>query len=106
MALSYPTDLSDEQWELLVPLLPCAKPGGRPYSVDVRAIVNAIVYIVVAGCAWRMRPKDLPKWKTVYHYVRAFRNLHLRSNDSFDAEAASVISTFSDILLGTSLMFP
>ena len=50
MALSYPSDLSDEQWELLVAMLPCAKPGGRPRSVDVRAIVNAIFYIVVAGC--------------------------------------------------------
>lgn len=73
MALSYPSDLSDEQWELLVAMLPCAKPGGRPRSVDVRAIVNAIFYIVVAGCAWRMLPKDLPKWKTVYHYFRAWR---------------------------------
>lgn len=73
MASSYPTDLSDEQWELLLPLLPPAKPGGRPRSVEVRAIVNAIFYIVVAGCAWRMLPKDLPKWKTVYHYFRLWR---------------------------------
>lgn len=73
MSLSYPTDLSDEQWELLLALLPGAKPGGRPRSVDVRAIVNAIFYIVVAGCAWRMLPKDLPNWKTVYHYFRAWR---------------------------------
>lgn len=67
MKLSYPTDMSDEQWELLSQLLPSAKSGGRPWSVDLRAIVNAIFYIVVAGCAWRMLPKDLPNWKTVYH---------------------------------------
>lgn len=73
MESSYPTDLTDEQWELLLTLLPCAKPGGRPRSVDVRAIVNAIFYIVVVGCAWRMLPKDLPKWKTVYHYFRVWR---------------------------------
>lgn len=73
MELSYPTDMSDEQWELLLPLLPLAKPGGRPRCVDLRAIVNAIFYIVVAGCAWRMLPKDFPKWKTVYHYFRAWR---------------------------------
>lgn len=73
MKLSYPTDLTDAQWELLLPLLPSAKPGGRPRSVDLRAIVNAIFYMVVAGCAWRMLPKDLPNWKTVYHYCRAWR---------------------------------
>ena len=70
---SYPTDMTDEQWELLLPLLPSAKPGGRPRSVELRAVVNAIFYIVVAGCAWRMLPQDFPKWKTVYHYFRVWR---------------------------------
>lgn len=73
MELSYPTDLSDEQWDLLSSLLPASKPGGRPRSVNLRAILNAIFYVVVAGCAWRMLPKDFPKWKTVYHYFRAWR---------------------------------
>ena len=73
MELSYPTDLTEEQWELLSPLLPSPKSSGRPRSVPVVAIVNAIFYIVVAGCAWRMLPKDFPKWKTVYHYFRAWR---------------------------------
>lgn len=73
MELSYPTDMSDEQWDLLLPLLPVAKAGGRPRSVDLRAVVNAIFYIVVAGCAWRMLPKEFPNWKTVYHYFRAWR---------------------------------
>ncbi len=73
MNLSYPTDLSDEQWELLSKLLPCAKSGGRPRSVALRAIMNAIFYIVVAGCAWRMLPRDFPNWKTVYHYFRVWR---------------------------------
>lgn len=73
MAPSYPTDLTDEQWALLLPLLPHAKAGGRPRSVDLRAVVNAIFYIVVAGCAWRLLPQDLPKWKTVYHYFRVWR---------------------------------
>jgi len=73
MERSYPTDMSDAQWELLQPLLPVVKPGGRPRSVDLRAVMNAIFYIVVAGCAWRMLPKDFPKWQTVYHYFRAWR---------------------------------
>jgi transposase len=73
MNLSYPTDMTDEQWDLIEGLLPAAKPGGRPRSVDLRAVVNAIFYIVVAGCAWRMLPHDFPKWKTVYSYFRAWR---------------------------------
>jgi putative transposase len=73
MTLSYPTDLSDEQWALLAPMLPEAKPGGRPGSVDIRTVVNAILYIVIAGCAWRMLPHEYPKWQTVYHYFRAWR---------------------------------
>ena len=60
MELSYPTDLTEEQWELLSPLLASSKPGGRPRSVPLIAIINAIFYIV-AGCAWRMLPKDFPK---------------------------------------------
>ncbi len=73
MQLSYPTDMSDKQWELLSQLLPSAKSLGRPRSVDYRAIINAIFCLVVAGCAWRMLPRDFPKWKTVYHYFRAWR---------------------------------
>lgn len=73
MELSYPIDLSDEQWELISSLLPTPKSGVRPRSVELRAILNAIFYIVVAGCAWRMLPKDLPKWKTMYHYFRTWR---------------------------------
>lgn len=73
MTLSYPTDLTDEQWDLICELLPSAKPGGRQRTTDLRAVVNAIFYIVVAGCAWRMLPHEYPKWKTVYHYFRQWR---------------------------------
>jgi putative transposase len=55
-------------------LLPAVTSEGRPRSVDHRAVINAIFYSVVAGCAWRMLPHDdFPKWKTVYHYFRAWR---------------------------------
>ena len=50
--------------------IPGAKPGGRPRTIDMREIVNAILYILCAGCAWRMLPHDLPKWQTVYYYFR------------------------------------
>jgi len=70
---AYPSDLSDREWALLAPLLPPAKPGGRPRSVDLREIVNAISYWLRGGVAWRALPHDFPPWKTVYHYWRAWR---------------------------------
>src|SRR6476661_208259 len=73
MTPSYPSNLTEDQWNLLEPLFPSAKPGGRPRSVNLRAVVNAILYVLCAGCAWRLLPNDFPKWKTVYHYFRAWR---------------------------------
>jgi putative transposase len=70
MRKAYPTDISDEQWALLDPLIPAAKSGGRPRSVDMREVINALLYILSAGCAWRLLPHDLPPWGTVYSYFR------------------------------------
>ncbi len=70
---SYPTDLTDDQWELVKELIPAAGTGGRKRSVDIRAILNAIFYINAAGCAWRMLPHDFPVWQTVYGYFRHWR---------------------------------
>ena len=69
----YPTDLSDREWVLLAPLLPAAKPGGRPRSTDLREILKALRYWLRSGEAWRLLPHDFPPWKTVYHYWRAWR---------------------------------
>jgi transposase len=69
----YPSDLSDAEWTLLAPLLPPAKPGGRPRSSDLREIVNALSYWLRGGVAWRALPHDFPPWQTVYHYWRAWR---------------------------------
>ncbi|BAY46278.1 transposase (plasmid) [Scytonema sp. HK-05] len=66
-------NLTSEQWKLLSGLIPKPKTGGRKRNVDMQAIVNAILYILCAGCAWRMLPNDFPKWKTVYHYERQWR---------------------------------
>lgn len=60
----YPTDLTDEQWALIEPLIPLAKPGGRPRTVDLRLVVNTIFYLAKAGCQWAMLPKDLAKRST------------------------------------------
>jgi len=70
---SYPSNLTNDEWEVLSGLIPEPKKGGRKRNVDMQAIVNAILYILCAGCAWRMLPHDFPKWKTVYHYFRQWR---------------------------------
>ena len=69
----YSTDLTDQQWQLIASLIPVAKDGGRPRTVDVREILNAIFYILTSGCTWRLMPHDLPPWPTVYYYFRCWR---------------------------------
>ena len=69
----YSSDLSDAQWARLAPLLPAAKPGGRPRSVDLREVVQGILYVLRSGCAWRLVPHDLPPWQTLYKYFRRWR---------------------------------
>lgn len=70
---NYPSDLTDGQWELIAPLLPKAKSGGRPRKVDLRQIVNGILYVARSGCSWRMLPRDFGPWSTVYDYFRKYR---------------------------------
>ena len=67
---SYPSDLTDEQWDVLFPALPPARPGGRPRTVDLQEVINGILYVLRAGCSWRMVPHDLPPWQTLYKYFR------------------------------------
>src|ERR1700757_3366626 len=69
----YPTDLSDTQWAILAPLVPAAKPGGRPEMYAKREIVNGIFSVIRSGGAWRMLPHDLPPRGIVYHSVRQWR---------------------------------
>jgi putative transposase len=71
---TYPTDLTNRQWNCIKDLIPPAKTGGRPRTVDPRQVINAIFYVVVGGIQWRMLPKDYPTWKTVYHYFRTWRD--------------------------------
>jgi putative transposase len=70
---TYSTDVTDSEWNYLEPHLPAPKSGGRPRRHTVRAILNAIFYVLRSGCAWRLLPHDLPPWKTVYHYFRQWR---------------------------------
>jgi putative transposase len=69
----YSTDLTDQQWQILKPLIPTPKAGGRPRTVNIREVVNAIFYILAGGCTWRLMPHDLPPWPTVYYYFRCWR---------------------------------
>jgi putative transposase len=70
----YPTDLTDNQWNLVKELIPPAKSGGRPGSLDMRLVLNAILYVVVGGIQWRLLPREYPNWKSVYHYFRQWRD--------------------------------
>ena len=69
----YPSDLTDEQWELIRPHIPPEKWGGRTRSADMREVVNGIQYLVRTGCPWRAIPRDLPGWSTCRHYYDRFR---------------------------------
>jgi putative transposase len=70
---TYPSDVSDAQWAIIKPLLPKAKAGGRPRTVDLREVVNAVFYLNRSGCSWRMLPHDFPPWSTVHWFYRQWR---------------------------------
>ena len=69
----YPSDLSDSEWQILEPLLPSEKPGGRHRGYALREIINAIEYLIRCGGAWRSLPHDLPHRQSVYHYFRLWK---------------------------------
>jgi len=62
--------MTNRQWSAIAPMIPDASPGGRPRKADKREIVEAILYFLRAGCAWRLLPHDFPPWQTVYYYLR------------------------------------
>jgi len=80
--LRYPSDLTDEEWARLKPLIPPAKRGGNKRTVDVREIVNGLMYVLSTGCQWAALPKDLPPRSTVnryfmrWHHDRTLDRLH------------------------------
>jgi putative transposase len=99
----YPSDINDDEWQIIEPLIPPAKSGGRPRSCDMREILNGIFYEVRSGCAWRMLPHDLPPWQSVYHYFRQWKGngtlermnqtlrTQIRIADGRDAEPSAAI---------------
>ena len=73
----YPTDLTDEEWLHIAPILPQPAKRGRRRSIDLREVMNAIRYLVRTGCGWRMLPVHFPPWQTVYWWFRRFVRLLL-----------------------------
>src|ERR1043165_10248811 len=70
---TYPSDLTDSQWEHIKDLLPAVKARGRPRELEIRQVVNAILYLVVGGIQWRMLPREYSKWQSVYYYFRLWQ---------------------------------
>src|SRR5271167_2394129 len=70
----YDTDLNDAAWAWIAPYLPAARSGGRPRATDLRAVLNAIFYLLRTGCQWRLLPREFPRPGTVYHYFRAWKD--------------------------------
>src|SRR5918912_1659715 len=69
----YPSDLRDREWALLAALLPVSAGYGRPRLVDLRGVINGILYVLWTGCQWRALPSEYPHWNTVYGYFRRWR---------------------------------
>jgi transposase len=96
--LRYPSDLTDEEWALMAPVIPRAKRGGNKRTVDVREVVNGLMYVLSTGCQWRAIPKDLPPRSTVNHYFcrwdhdgtlgRLHHALYVRCREQAEQEAS------------------
>ena len=96
--LRYPSDVTDAEWEYIEPLIPPAKSGGRKRTVDVREIVNGLMYVLSAGCQWRYVPKDLPPRSTLFDYFdlwtwngtldRIHHTLYVKCREAMGREAS------------------
>ncbi|WP_420093955.1 IS5 family transposase [Agrobacterium pusense] len=96
--LRYPSDLTDAEWALVEPLIPPAKRGGRKREVDVREVVNGLLYILSTGCQWRAVPKDLPPKSTLFSYFdlwnwdgtlgRIHEELYMKCREAMGREAS------------------
>src|SRR5450631_3114679 len=96
--LRYESDVTDDEWAEIAPLLPPAKTGGNKRHVNLREVVNGLMYILSTGCQWRALPKDLPPRSTVYDYFdlwswdgtldRIHHSLYVRCREMVDREAS------------------
>ena len=96
--LRYPSDLTDDEWAHIAPLIPPAKRGGRKRNVAVRDVVNGLMYILSTGCQWRAIPKDLPPRSTLFGYFelwdydgtldRIHHSLYVKCREAIGREAS------------------
>ncbi len=70
---AYPTDITDQMWDVIQVYIPNEKPGGRPRDTDIREVINGILYVLNSDCSWRQMPDDLLPWQTVYDYYNKWR---------------------------------
>lgn len=106
--LRYPSDMTDQGWALIAPLIPPAKHGGRRRSVDVREVLNGIMYVLSTGCQWRAVPEDLPAKTTLYSYLDLWRYegvidkihhaLYMQCREKVDKEASPTACIIDSIL--------
>ena len=99
--LRYPSDTTDDEWEIIAPMIPPCKPGGRQRSVNLREVVNGLLYVLSTGCQWRAIPKDLPPRSTVYDYfglwewdgtlARIHHELYVRCREAAGREASPTV---------------
>ena len=80
----YASDLTDREWAVIEPFMPAAKRLGRPRETDLRAVLDAILYIARSGCQWRMLPKDFPPFTTVRGYFYHWRDSGLFERINFE----------------------
>jgi transposase len=96
--LRYPSDLTEAEWSLIKPLIPPGKPGGNKQSVDMRQVVNGLMYLLSTGCQWRAIPKDLAPRSTINRYFhrwqwdgtlnRIHHELYVKCRDLAEREAS------------------
>lgn len=96
--LRYESDLTDAEWAAIAPLIPPAKRGGNKRTVDVREVLNGLLYVLSTGCQWRAVPKDLPPRSTLHDYLerwtwdstleRIHEVLYMKSREQIGREAS------------------
>lgn len=99
----YATNLTDEQWALIWPLVERDRQMGRPTQVDLREVVNALLYLTRTGCQWRMLPTDFPNWNTVRYYFDAWTldGTFIRINDALREQARQNVGRNPEPSAGT-----
>jgi transposase len=107
--LRYESDLSDAEWSEVGPLIPPAKPGGNKRSVNIREVMNGVMYILSAGCQWRAIPKDLPPRSTIHDYLvrwthdRTLERIHLALYVECHEQAGREVSPTAAIIYAQSV---